>query len=115
MENFYLKYFVFDQERKNTVYHEFQKGKFDGHTFWKSDSISLSDDILVMLGIEGLFATVIPNYNSYSEFEISKELWDNIKQNAQEIGKDVLACILEADEWVQNTYLEYDFFAIIGV
>ena len=42
-----MKYFVFDHERKNTVYHEFQKGRFDGHTFWKSDSISISDDLLV--------------------------------------------------------------------
>ncbi len=29
-----MKYFVSDNERKNTVYHEFQKGSFDGHTFW---------------------------------------------------------------------------------
>lgn len=110
-----MKYFVIDQERKNTVYHEFQKGKFDGHTFWKTDSISLSDDILVTLGIEGLFANVIPNYNSYCEFEVDKELWNDIKRKAQEIGGEVFVCILEADEWVQNTYLEYDFFTIIGV
>ncbi|MBP3702890.1 MAG: hypothetical protein J6I65_03790, partial [Lachnospiraceae bacterium] len=58
---------------------------------------------------------VIPNYNSYSEFEIDKELWSDIKQKAQEIGGEVCVCILEADEWVQNTYLEYDFFTIIGV
>lgn len=110
-----MKYFVFDQERKNTAYHEFQKGKFDGHTFWKTDSISLSDDILVTLGIESLFANVIPNYNSYSEFEVDKELWNNIKRRGQEIGGEVFVCILEADEWVKNTYLEYDLFTIIGV
>ena len=110
-----MKYFVFDQERKNTVYHEFQKGKFDGHTFWRTDSISLSDDILVTLGIESLFASVIPNYNSYSEFEVDKQLWNTIKRKAQEIGGETFLCILEADEWVQNTYLEYDLFTIIGV
>lgn len=110
-----MKYFVFDHERKNTVYHEFQKGRFDGHTFWKSDSISLSDDLLVALEIEELFANVIPNYNSYSEFEIDRELWKHIMQKAQQIGGEVLICILEADEWVKSTFLEYDVFTLIGV
>ena len=110
-----MKYFVFDYERKNTVYHEFQKGRFDGHTFWKSDSISLSDDLLVTLGIENLFASVIPNYNSYSEFEIDTELWNRIILKAEQIGGEALACILEANEWVKNTYLEHDVFTIIGV
>jgi len=110
-----LKYFVFDYERKNTVYHEFQKGKFDGHSFWKNDSISLSDDMLFTLGIEDLFADTIPDYNSYSEFEINKELWNNIKQKAKEIGGKLYECISEADEWIENTYLEYEVFTIIGV
>ena len=110
-----MKYFVFDHERKNTVYHEFQKGRFDGHTFWKSDSISISDDLLVSLSLECLFARVIPNYNSYSEFEIDANLWNMIMQKAEQIGGDISECILEADDWVKNTYLEYDVFTIIGV
>ena len=110
-----MKYFVHDCERKNTVYHEFQKGKFDGHTFWKSDSISLSDDLLFTLGIENIFADVIPNYNTYSEFEIDNDLWNRIILRAQEIGGEVLTCISEADEWVKNAYLEYDVFTVIGI
>ena len=110
-----MKYFVFDNERKNTVYLEFQKGSFDGHTYWKSDSISLSDDLLFTLGINDLLASVIPNFNDYSEFEINRELWNCIMQKAKKIGGEVLACISEANEWVNNTYLEYDVFTIIGV
>ena len=110
-----MKYFVYDNEIKNTVYHEFQKGSFDGHTFWKSDSISLSDDFLITLGIDDFFASVIPNYNDYSEFEIDKELWNCIMQKAQQVGGEVLECILEANEWVKNTYLEHDIFTIIGI
>ncbi len=110
-----MKYFVNDNERKNTVYHEFQKGCFDGQTFWKSDSISLSDDLLCTLGIRELFISLIPDYNDYSEFEIDKELWNRIMQKAQQIGGEVLACILEADQWVTNTFLEYEVFTIIGV
>ncbi len=110
-----MKYFVFDQERKNTLYHEFQKGKFDGKTFWKKDSIYLSDDMLITLGIDDLFVEVIPNYDTCSELEIDKELWMNIKQKAEEIDGEVYACIFEADDWVQNTYLKYDVFTIIGL
>ncbi|MBD5095808.1 MAG: hypothetical protein HDT40_02195 [Lachnospiraceae bacterium] len=108
-----MKYFLHDSERKNTICHEFQKGKFDGHTFWKSDSISLSDDLVVTLGIDKLFRDVIPNYNSYDDFEIDNELWNNIMLKAQEIGGEVLTCISEADEWAKNTFLEYDVFTIM--
>lgn len=64
-----MKYFAPDSERVNTVYHEFQKGRFDGHTFQKKDSIFLSE---------------------------------------------YLPIILDADDWVKNTFLEYDVFTIIG-
>lgn len=110
-----MRYFVRDNERKNTVYHEFQKGSFDGQTFWKSDSISLSDDLLFTLGIRELFMSVIPNYNDYSAVEIDKELWNCIKQKAQQIGGEVFACITEADQWATSTFLEYEVFTIIGV
>ena len=110
-----MKYFMHDSKRKNTVYHEFQKGRFDGETFWKSDSISLSDDLLCTLGIRELFIDVIPGYNDYSEFEIDKELWNRIMQKAQQIGGEVLACLSEADQWAANTFLDHAVFTIIGV
>ena len=110
-----MKYFIYDHERINTGYHEFQKGRFDGQTFWKNDSISLSDDLLVSLNLESLLVNVIPNYTTYSEFEIDTKLWNEIMLKAQQIGGEVLDCILEANEWVKNTYLEYDVFTIIGV
>jgi hypothetical protein len=40
-----MEYFITEDYRTNTAYHEFRKGKFDGVTFWKSDSILLSDEI----------------------------------------------------------------------
>ena len=41
-----MKYFVTDRERDGTCYHEFYKGRWDGKTFWKEDSISLHDNIM---------------------------------------------------------------------
>ena len=110
-----MKYFVVNKERKNTVYHEFQKGKFDGKTFWKEDSIFLSDDILFTSGMEKLFSDTVSGYKSYSESEIDIELWNNIKRKARDIGGEVYECVSEADEWVRNTFVEYDVFTVIGV
>lgn len=110
-----MKYFVYDHERRNTVYHEFQKGRFDGHTFWKSDSISLSDDLHYTLGLSDFLVSLIPDYNDYAEFEIDRELWSRIMQKARQTGGEVLVCLSEADEWVQNTLSEYDVFTVIGV
>ena len=44
-----MKYFCTEDKRVGTCYHEFQKGKWDEHTFWKEDSLLLSDDVLVDL------------------------------------------------------------------
>lgn len=110
-----MKYFVSDRERINTVYHEFQKGHWDEKTFWKDDSICLSDDLLYTLGIEDLFSRTIPNYCSYGEVEVTPQIWEAIKREAGNVGGSVHACITEADEWVQSTFLQYGVFTIIGV
>ena len=41
-----MKYFIKDKDRKGTCYYEFYKGKWDGESFWKTDSILLHDDIV---------------------------------------------------------------------
>lgn len=42
-----MKYFILDEKKEHTAYHEFQKGKWDGETFWKPDSLLLSDEVVV--------------------------------------------------------------------
>ena len=110
-----MKYFVNDNERKNTVYHEFQKGKWNEKTNWKSDSICLSDDMLYSLGVEELFVDTIPNYNCFGESVIDRSTWNRIMNKAEKIGGQVYECISEADIWVQQTFQEYDVFTIIGI
>ena len=41
-----MKYFVYNNQRDGTCYHEFYKGKWNRWKFWKSDSIFLDDDYL---------------------------------------------------------------------
>ena len=80
-----MKYFVFDKDRENTNYHEFYKGKWDEKTFWKSDSISLDDNILYEHpGFVDAIIGIVPYYDPFGETEISLEQWraigDVIKQ-----------------------------------
>ena len=110
-----MKYFVTDNERENTNYHEFQKGHWDRETFWKDDSINLSDDVFCELKFMKLFIATIPDYDCYADSEIDKATWDNIKSEAEKLGGQIYECILEAYEWVKNTFLENDVFTIIGL
>ena len=110
-----MKFFVCSNNRINTVYHEFQKGCFDGKTFWKDDSICLSDDQLFTLGVEKLFYRTIPDYSDTDEVEVTPKAWEAVKTKAQSLGGDIRECIAEADEWAQSAFSEYGVFTIIGV
>lgn len=70
-----MKYFVRNKERENTCYHEFYKGKWDGNTFWKEDSISLHDNIMFEnKGFVDAIMEVIPTYDPFGETEVSNVL-----------------------------------------
>ena len=58
-----MKYFCYVSDRVGTCYHEFYKGKWDGKTFWKSDSILLHDDTLEELQLYKAFTAVLPDYD----------------------------------------------------
>lgn len=109
-----MKYFVYDKQRKGTCYHEFYKGKWDGKTFWKSDSISLDDDFLYSGFVEAI-TEIVPTYDLYGETEISIEEW-------REIGKVILTkdsasqeVYNEATNWLEGVFLEYNCFTILGI
>lgn len=110
-----MKYFVGVNDLKGTVYHEFQKGTFNGKTFWKDDSIYIHDDLLCTLGLSDIFASVIPQYSYTGVTEVNQEQWKKIMHKALLIGGKTKECIIEADEWVKVTFEEYDVFTILGI
>lgn len=110
-----MKHFVTNHERQNTIYHEFQKGHFDGKTFWKADSLCLHDDVLYTSGVEQIFRRVIRDYSDADESEINTNLWNAIMQEAQQSDSEALECLLEADTWVRDTLEEFEVFTIIGI
>ncbi len=110
-----MKYFILSSERRGSCYYEFYKGKWDGKTFWKSDSICLHDDVMYNLNIDKILVSVLPNYDPFGETEVMYQQWKKILEQAQIIGGDTYAAILEADQWVADTFTEYNVFTILGL
>ena len=111
-----MKHCILEYQREGTCFHEFQKGKFDGKTFWKSNSLLLSDDKLMecMEFIEKICA-VIPEYNPYDVTEVIPEQWKQIEKkmkNVQGLSKEVF---WEIDKWAKKTFETYECFTIIGL
>jgi hypothetical protein len=111
-----MKYFVTNNEREGTCYHEFFLGSWDEQSFWKNDSIYLDDDILTMnLGFYEALKKVVPTYDPYNETEFSREDWENVRKNIP--GSDIksLELYAEADEWAQENFKRFSKFTIIGI
>ncbi len=110
------KYFVMDNERKGTCYHEFYRGEWDEVTFWKKDSIFLHDDILnECKDLVNAFKEVLPFYSDTSETRINSDEWDKIGQIIRK--KDVKAQEIydEASRWLKEVFSDYGCFTILGI
>ncbi len=109
------KYFCTETERQGTCYHEFQKGKWDEHTFWKEDSLLIHGDMHLELKLYGLFKQALPKYDAYGDVEVNKEQWQAIYAMAQEIGGETSDAIKEADVWVQKCFETEEVFYMLGI
>ena len=109
-----MQYFVFDNQRKGTCYHEFYKGKWDEHTFWKSDSIFLHDDILSD-GFAEAIAAVLPAYNPFGETEISAAEWQAISEVILTRDPKSQAIYNEAAIWLKDVFQTHPCFTILGI
>lgn len=111
-----MKYFIYENQRVDaTYYHEWYKGHFDGVSFWKSDSLLISEDIHCMLKLEDIFKMFIPDYDPIGETEVSENQWNMIMKKATETGGQLYECLKEADNWITETFKEYDIFTMIGM
>ncbi|MBE6665627.1 MAG: hypothetical protein E7603_05340 [Ruminococcaceae bacterium] len=111
-----MKYFIFENQRNGTCYHEFYQGKWDKHTFWKSDSLLLHDDILFSRkGFIEAILEVIHNYDPFGETEISQDEWNKIGKIISHKDASSQALYKEADLWLKNVFMTYDCFTILGI
>ena len=111
-----MKYFIHNSEKIGTCYHEFYQGKWDGSTFWKENSLLIHDDIMFEhREFVQAIKMVVPHYDPYNETEINKDEWikiGNIIQNADKESKEVYN---EANKWLEQVFLKYDCFTILGL
>ena len=109
-----MKYFIYNNQRNGTCYHEFYKGKWDGKTFWKTDSILLDDEVLTKGLVEAIIK-VVPTYDPYGITEISNNEWNQIGNIV--ITKDLKSQEIynEADKWLKDVFSIYDCFTILGI
>ena len=111
-----LKYFVSNSERQGTCYHEFYKGKWDGTTFWKENSIFLHDDTLLACnGFTEAIAAVIQSYTPLDVTEVSSDQWMEIGKIIEEKDQNTKALYQEAAKWTDITFESYDRFTILGI
>ena len=111
-----MKFFVRNNERENTCYHEFYKGKWDGKTFWKEDSLSLHDNLMFEnKGFVDAIMEFIPTYDPFAETEVSVDEWEKIGQVIKQKDECSQDLYQEADEWLKEVFKEYDCFTILGL
>lgn len=71
-----MRFFVTDHERTGPCYYEFYKGRWDGETFWKKDSLFLEDPVLFQaVGFETALVECVPGYDPFGETEITRGEW----------------------------------------
>ena len=113
----FVKYFILDHQRNGSCYHEFYKGKWDGKTFWKSDSIFLHDDCLFLVdGFVDTIIDVVPYYDPYGETEISIDQWNKMSKIITRKDAKSQEVYYEADRWLkEQVFPEHKCFTILGI
>ena len=111
-----MKYFVTDDQRESTAYHEFYKGKWDKETFWSKDSIDLYDDELVNhKGFYNALYQAVPGYDPYEMVEVSAESWKAVRECIPEDDTESIELYEEADAWAKDVLKEHGCFTILGL
>ena len=110
-----MKYFIFNNQRDGSSYHEFYKGKWDEKTFWKSDSILLHDDYLFDNGFVDAIIDIIPTYDPFCETEITADEWKKIGNLILTKDEKSQEIYFEANEWLEDVFKKYNCFTILGI
>lgn len=111
-----MRFFVTDHERTGPCYYEFYKGRWDGETFWKKDSLFLEDPVLFQaVGFETALVECVPGYDPFGEMEITRGEWARMGKALA--SKDAFSQALynEAAPWADEVFTVYGCFSILGL
>ncbi len=111
-----MKYFIENSKRKGTCYHEFCRGKWDGATFWKEDSVFLHDDMLDQCGgFVDAILLIIPDYDRYGPTEVSAADWWKIGKAIRQSDRSCLELYEEVSAWAAEVFKSEECFTILGI
>lgn len=113
-----MKYFWTEDERKihrTTCCFEFQKGRFDGKTFWKNDSLCLHADIFDKNELFDIFSKSLNGFNYYGPNEVTADEWRILLNMSKKLGGVSAEIISELEPWVEENFKTYTVFSILGI
>lgn len=110
------EYEVLRFERDGTGYHEFYRGKWDGQSFWRDDSLYIDDYRLFEIkGFVGALRAAVPYYDSYGITEISREQWKKLGTLISCDGGNAQELYQELSERADEVFKKHDCFTILGL
>lgn len=111
-----MKYFITNKNRKGTAYLEFYKGRWDGKSFNKDDSLFLDEDILSDNNdFNNAILSVLPEYDPYAITEISADQWKEIGNVMIHKDNKNQEIYIELNRWLQDVFQTMDCFTILGL
>lgn len=111
-----MKYFIYEYQRNGTCYIEFYKGKWDGKTFWKKDSILIDGDVLLdCKDFINSILEIIPIFDPFGVTEISYADWKKIGKIILRKSTQSQEIFDEADELLKNAFTIHDCITILGI
>jgi len=112
-----MRFFISEDERKrsgSTEFIEFQKGRDDGKC-WHIDSISMDEELFSELHLRRFFTKILPDFDYYGITQVSREDFENLKENAAAFSLDADACMKELDDWLGTNGDSDILFTIYGI
>lgn len=111
-----LKYFIYNNERVGTCYHEFFMGKWDEQTFWSDSSLYLDDDLFIEFNLyEQVFSKVFAPYNVCGDNRVTNSDWERICAVSEQCGGEVRELFDELKPWAEENFSKYGEFWILGI
>ena len=109
---FKYKYFVLNNEREGTFYHEFAFGKCK-NVYWNEKSIYIDD--FEMQKIYKIFEDNVDKYDYFGSTIVDEKSWNKIIENLDNYSFEIKEAVYEIQEWVEYSLERYKCFTIIGI
>lgn len=109
-----MKYCCTVAAKHGSCYQEFKRGRYDGQ-HWCEDSLLLYDDLIDELDFYKVLIKVIPTYARWGITEVNQSVWNQLVQEAEQVGGEIKGVIGEINDWAQENFKTENVFTILGV